>query len=347
MAIQQNIQQAIKNFYALTNTSFLYYQTGVLIDRFNILNDIQSISGYLQRLNFSELCIFPLIIENQLSGFFIINASTIPVSSQKLYRETLLTTIQHFLCNVEVQILDLIFIDEVSKFLNYLSVLDFNRELAQPTAPQPASTNDATEEQELNINIHNALEYIEKNITKNLSLDSVSKNIYLSSSYLSRMFKKNLNINFIDYVNTRKISIAQEKLLTTSISITELSQSLGFSQPSYFTKLFENRTNFSPSGFKKAHRDIKAVYTVPRTASWQDDWTVFTASRKHFANQGISFKSQDINGFPYVYSIDGLSSNGKYGWIYTVDCITPIITPADFTLYKKSVIQWIYTKVQN
>ena len=69
MAIQQNIQQAIKNFYALTNTSFLYYQTGVLIDRFNILNDIQSISGYLQRLNFSELCIFPLIIENQLSGF--------------------------------------------------------------------------------------------------------------------------------------------------------------------------------------------------------------------------------------------------------------------------------------
>ncbi|MGV7716425.1 AraC family transcriptional regulator, partial [Mycobacterium kansasii] len=60
-----------------------------------------------------------------------------------------------------------------------------------------------------------AIDYIQKNIQRPISLNEVAQRAYLSPSYLSRLFKKYLHVNFIEYVNNQKIALAQEKLSLT------------------------------------------------------------------------------------------------------------------------------------
>ena len=50
-------------------------------------------------------------------------------------------------------------------------------------------------------NIMMALKYINSNLEKSLTLENVSQKIYLSPSYLSRIFKNYFNDNFINYIN--------------------------------------------------------------------------------------------------------------------------------------------------
>ncbi|WP_369404388.1 helix-turn-helix domain-containing protein [Secundilactobacillus collinoides] len=72
-------------------------------------------------------------------------------------------------------------------------------------------------------------------------MSHVAQEVFLSSSYLSRIFKTHLNVNFIDYVNFRKISIASEKLALSKLPINYVANQLGFQQTSYFTKIFKQK----------------------------------------------------------------------------------------------------------
>ena len=47
--------------------------------------------------------------------------------------------------------------------------------------------------------IQKSMEYINDNVSDNISLNSVAEYVYLSPSYFSRLFKKEMGINFIDY----------------------------------------------------------------------------------------------------------------------------------------------------
>ena len=72
-----------------------------------------------------------------------------------------------------------------------------------------------------------------------------------SENYLSRIFKAETGINVINYVNTRKIQRAKELLADPAISITEISLSLGFDEPSYFNKIFNKICGINPSDYRK------------------------------------------------------------------------------------------------
>ncbi|WP_255463130.1 helix-turn-helix domain-containing protein [Lactobacillus sp. 3B(2020)] len=189
------------------------------------------------------------------------------------------------------------------------------------------------------------MNFINKNISKQLTLEEVSQNIFLSPSYLSRIFKKNFNINFINYINTRKIALAQEKLALSTVPISKISKQVGFSQASYFTKIFKQKTDESPSDYRKLNHDIRKIYTISRDLSWLDNPDVFEISKEYFKEESIDFKWRNINGFSYIYSINGLEDTGEHGgWIYFVDCIQPLLPANKVFLSNKCVIQWIYTK---
>ncbi|WP_353805419.1 helix-turn-helix domain-containing protein, partial [Acinetobacter baumannii] len=97
--------------------------------------------------------------------------------------------------------------------------------------------------------IEASIQYIEKNIRRTISLSKVAQEVFLSPSYLSRIFKKVLDVNFIDYVNNRKIAIASEKLALTKLPVNYIANQIGFSQTSYFTKIFKQRTGLTPSEY--------------------------------------------------------------------------------------------------
>jgi len=91
------------------------------------------------------------------------------------------------------------------------------------------------------------LKYIEQNYSSTLSLSGISQKFSLSESYVSRLFKKELNCKPSEYINNVRISAAEELLLTTELSVTEISAKVGYSDVYYFSKTFKRIVGISPS----------------------------------------------------------------------------------------------------
>ncbi len=103
---------------------------------------------------------------------------------------------------------------------------------------------------ELNGLIVKAINYIDENYNKNISLDDVAKEINMSYHYFSKFFKDSMGKNFVDYLTELRIEKSKEMLKNLNISIKEVSFEIGYSDPNYFSKIFKKVTGMTPSDFR-------------------------------------------------------------------------------------------------
>ncbi|MEI3381808.1 MAG: AraC family transcriptional regulator [Dorea sp.] len=87
--------------------------------------------------------------------------------------------------------------------------------------------------------VQNAIGYINEHYAEHLSLVRIAETLYLSESYLSRLFKNIVGMNFREYLSRVRLNHAVESLLYTEKSITDISLECGFENPSSFNKLFK------------------------------------------------------------------------------------------------------------
>lgn len=87
--------------------------------------------------------------------------------------------------------------------------------------------------------IGKVLDYINHHFSEKISLGSIAEMMYLSESYLSRLFKSETGMNFREYVSRVKLNYAVDNLLHTDRSITRIAQETGFENASAFNKLFK------------------------------------------------------------------------------------------------------------
>ncbi|MDH6365461.1 ligand-binding sensor protein/AraC-like DNA-binding protein [Enterococcus sp. PF1-24] len=102
--------------------------------------------------------------------------------------------------------------------------------------------------------IRKATHYIQKNITQAITLEEVANHVYLSQYYFSKLFKKEMGVNFITYLNQQRIERAKALLKESSLSIEAIAHNVGFSQPSYFCKIFKNFTASTPAKYRKDYQ---------------------------------------------------------------------------------------------
>jgi len=95
-----------------------------------------------------------------------------------------------------------------------------------------------------------ALRYINSYFTENISLEDVADAVYLSSYYLSRLFKKEVGVNFSSYLLYKRLDEAKRLLKETDAPISGISSSLSFSDPSYFCKVFKKYTSSTPKEYR-------------------------------------------------------------------------------------------------
>lgn len=103
----------------------------------------------------------------------------------------------------------------------------------------------------LNPSISKALKFIDKNLTKDTHLKSVAEYVFLNPDYFSRLFKKETGFSFIDYVNHKKIERSLFLLQDKSRTLESISEALGFSQTSYYCKVFKQKMGYSPTDYRK------------------------------------------------------------------------------------------------
>lgn len=109
----------------------------------------------------------------------------------------------------------------------------------------------STENQNNSYVLQKAIEYINENYMNDISLESVSNYVYLSTSYFSRLFKKSMGINFIDYLNKVRVEESKKYLPDLRLSLSNIAQLVGFTDQSYYTKMFKKVEGISPGQFRK------------------------------------------------------------------------------------------------
>lgn len=94
-------------------------------------------------------------------------------------------------------------------------------------------------------------EYIQKNLDKKLTLAMVAEHVNMTENYLSRLFKTETGMTLVNYINYQKMEHAKMLLINSTLSIKEISFSLGYSETSYFNKLFNKIYGLNPSDYRK------------------------------------------------------------------------------------------------
>ena len=102
-----------------------------------------------------------------------------------------------------------------------------------------------------------AQEYVVQNIEKRITLPEVAQYINMSDSYFSHLFKKEIGMNFVDYVNMLKIEHAKTLLRQTNLMVYEIAEQVGFDNANYFNILFKRIAGCTPGSYRENYSDSK------------------------------------------------------------------------------------------
>jgi two-component system response regulator YesN len=96
-----------------------------------------------------------------------------------------------------------------------------------------------------------AIAYINRNYMQNLSLGQLAQKVNISQGYLCSIFKKELGTSFSDYLLRVRINKSKEMLVSTFMKLYEISESVGFSDYSYFSRAFKKVTGMRPQKYRE------------------------------------------------------------------------------------------------
>ncbi|MUT65201.1 response regulator transcription factor [Paenibacillus sp. NEAU-GSW1] len=106
-------------------------------------------------------------------------------------------------------------------------------------------------EQSGNANMKRLLDYIDEHYAEPLNLTEMAKHFHFNPSYLSSYFSTHHNEGFVDYLHRVRTDKASELLRAGEASISEISGMVGYSDHSYFCKVFKKHTGLSPSRYRQ------------------------------------------------------------------------------------------------
>jgi len=139
-------------------------------------------------------------------------------------------------------------IDEAESAADVLDLLarfveDAKRSIASKSGPQA------------NPNMKMLLDYIAEHYAEPLSLTDVAKRFHFHPSYLSSYFAAHNPEGFAEHVNKVRVEEACKLLARDALPISEISGRVGYSDHSYFCKVFKKITGLSPSQYRRRSKD--------------------------------------------------------------------------------------------
>ena len=112
---------------------------------------------------------------------------------------------------------------------------------------------DFTTNNQANSALQKILLYISKNYMNPITLTSLADTFEVSTSYITKSFRTFLGKGTVDYINDLRLVVACEYLISSNLSIGDISDRIGFSNQYYFDRLFKRKYGITPKDFRKAN----------------------------------------------------------------------------------------------
>lgn len=103
----------------------------------------------------------------------------------------------------------------------------------------------------IGIIVDKANRIINERFNQELTLDGISKELYISPQYFSRLYKQEMGVNFIEQLTLVRMQSAKKLMEQGEYSIKEICYMSGYSDPNYFSRLFKKFEGVSPSAYHK------------------------------------------------------------------------------------------------
>ncbi|NOU69822.1 ABC transporter substrate-binding protein [Paenibacillus sp. LMG 31461] len=166
--------------------------------------------------------------------------------------------------------------------------------------------------------VSQAIYYMEEHYQEALSLEELADTLECTSRQLLRLFKNQMNTSPIDYLIQLRVNKAKELLIYTDRTLKEISESVGYADSYYFSRIFKKQEGVSPKRFKE---------------TYEGDWrrnNPFSSSTYSIVDGGL--KRYSNNGYEnhYHYKKEGNSHMYKKSraWMTTmvVICFTLLLS---------------------
>lgn len=99
--------------------------------------------------------------------------------------------------------------------------------------------------------VNQAIGYINKHFSEDIKIDDLAQNMWITRSYLYRLFMKYLNMSPKDYLIEVRLSNASSQLRETKLTIADISNAVGFKNVEHFSRLFKKKFGKSPNLMRK------------------------------------------------------------------------------------------------
>ncbi|WP_053376032.1 response regulator transcription factor [Paenibacillus sp. FJAT-27812] len=94
--------------------------------------------------------------------------------------------------------------------------------------------------------------FIKQHLDQAISREDIARHVNLHPDYLSRRFKKETGKSIVEYIVEEKIAMAKELLVTTDMSVSDIALCVGYSNFSYFSKVFKLGVHMNPNQYRKS-----------------------------------------------------------------------------------------------
>ena len=102
--------------------------------------------------------------------------------------------------------------------------------------------------------INRVVARIDANYQRRLSLQEIAAAEFVSEAWLSRLFRKEVGVSFMQYITGLRLRKAAEQLTTTRQSIQQIAQQQGFASSRVMSDLFKREHGLTPRQFRQRHR---------------------------------------------------------------------------------------------
>jgi two-component system response regulator YesN len=99
--------------------------------------------------------------------------------------------------------------------------------------------------------VNSAVDYIRAHYQRRLTLDEIAQQVYVSASYLSRLFKKEIGCTVIELLTKVRIEEAKKVFHDPKYTVRQVAAEIGFEDANYFSKVFRRIEGITPSEYKQ------------------------------------------------------------------------------------------------
>ena len=99
--------------------------------------------------------------------------------------------------------------------------------------------------------VQSASDYIRTHYQRRVTLEEIAQQVYVSPSYLSRLFKKEIGCTVIELLTKVRIEEAKKVFHDPKYTVRQVAAEIGFEDANYFSKVFRRLEGITPSEYKQ------------------------------------------------------------------------------------------------